>query len=98
MNQVKSGGTLLNQRFLPSVLEGEGGLEKMSRLIKTYFNLGGHHIQFNVVDTDTLRKAQENPDEYRGLLVRVAGYSDYFVDLDEHHQEEIIARTAQEGF
>lgn len=98
MNQIRSGGTLLNQRFLPSVLEGDGGLDKMSKLIKTYFNLGGHHIQFNVVDTDTLRKAQANPEEYRGLLVRVAGYSDYFVDLDEHHQEEIIARTAQEGF
>ncbi|TDY56109.1 formate C-acetyltransferase [Aminivibrio pyruvatiphilus] len=98
MNQVKSGGTLLNQRFLPSVLDGEGGLEKMARLVRTYFNLGGHHIQFNVVDTETLRKAQKNPDEYRGLLVRVAGYSDYFVDLDDHHQEEIIARTAQESF
>ena len=98
MNQIRSGGTLLNQRFLPSVLEGDGGLDKMSKLIKTYFNLGGHHIQFNEVDTDTLRKAQANPEEYRGLLVRVAGYSDYFVDLDEHHQEEIIARTAQEGF
>lgn len=98
MNQVKSGGTLLNQRFLPSVLDGDGGLEKMAGLIRTYFNLGGHHIQFNVVDTETLRKAQKNPDEYRGLLVRVAGYSDYFVDLDDHHQEEIIARTAQESF
>lgn len=98
MNQVKSGGTLLNQRFLPSVLDGDGGLEKMAGLIRTYFNLGGHHIQFNVVDTETLRKAQKNPDEYRGLLVRVAGYSDYFVDLDDHHQEEIIARTAQECF
>lgn len=98
MSQIKSGGTLLNQRFLPSILEGDEGLEKMTRLIRTYFNLGGHHIQFNVVDTRTLRKAQENPDEYRGLLVRVAGYSDYFVDLDEHHQEEIIARTAQDAF
>ena len=98
MNQIRSGGTLLNQKFLPSVLEGEEGLEKMSALIKTYFNLGGHHIQFNVVDTETLRMAQNNPDEYRSLLVRVAGYSDYFVDLDEHHQEEIIARTAQESF
>ncbi|GAB1426914.1 hypothetical protein MASR2M17_03400 [Aminivibrio sp.] len=98
MDQLKSGGTLLNQRFLPSVLAGEGGLEKMAQLIRTYFTLGGHHIQFNVVDTETLRKAQKNPDDYRGLLVRVAGYSDYFVDLDEHHQEEIIARTAQETF
>ena len=98
MDQVKSGGTLLNQRFLPSVLEGDTGLEKMAQLIRTYFKLGGHHIQFNVVDTETLRKAQKNPDEYRSLLVRVAGYSDYFVDLDEYHQEEIIARTAQEAF
>ncbi|MDI9370818.1 MAG: glycyl radical protein [Synergistaceae bacterium] len=98
MDQVKSGGTLLNQRFLPSVLEGDTGLEKMGQLIRTYFKLGGHHIQFNVVDTETLRKAQKNPDEYRSLLVRVAGYSDYFVDLDEYHQEEIIARTAQETF
>jgi len=98
MNQIQSGGTLLNQRFLPSVLKDDSGLTKMSKLVRTYFNLGGHHIQFNVVDTETLRKAQKCPDEYRGLLVRVAGYSDYFVDLDEHHQEEIIARTAQETF
>lgn len=98
MDQLKSGGTLLNQRFLPAVLAGDGGLDKMAKLIRTYFNLGGHHVQFNVVDTETLRKAQKSPEAYRGLLVRVAGYSDYFVDLDEHHQEEIIARTAQEGF
>ncbi|ACZ19667.1 Formate C-acetyltransferase [Thermanaerovibrio acidaminovorans DSM 6589] len=96
MDQVKSGGTLLNQRFLPSVLAGDEGLEKLCGLIRTYFRLGGHHIQFNVVDTKTLRDAQENPEAYRGLLVRVAGYSDYFVDLDRYHQEEIIARTAQE--
>lgn len=97
MDQLKSGGTLLNQRFLPSVLSGDSGLEKMGQLIRTYFKLGGHHIQFNVVDTETLRKAQKKPDEYRSLLVRVAGYSDYFVDLDQYHQEEIIARTAQEN-
>jgi formate C-acetyltransferase len=66
--------------------------------VRSYFRLGGHHIQFNVVDTETLRAAQKTPMEYRDLLVRVAGYSDYFVDLDIHHQEEIIARTAQEGF
>ena len=97
MDQLKSGGTLLNQRFLPSVLSGDSGLEKMGQLIRTYFKLGGHHIQFNVVDTETLRKAQKSPDEYRSLLVRVAGSSDYFVDLDQYHQEEIIARTAQEN-
>ncbi|MDR2780427.1 MAG: formate C-acetyltransferase/glycerol dehydratase family glycyl radical enzyme, partial [Synergistaceae bacterium] len=98
MDQVKSGGTLLNQRFLPSVLDGEKGLDGLVNLIRTYFKLGGHHIQFNVVDEATLREAQKNPREHRGLLVRVAGYSDYFVDLDDYHQEEIIARTAQEAF
>ena len=98
MDQVKSGGTLLNQRFLPSVLQDDAGLNGMAQLIRTYFRLNGHHIQFNVVDSDQLRRAQAVPDEYRDLLVRVAGYSDYFVDLDRDHQEEIIARTAQEGF
>ncbi|MDR1482342.1 MAG: glycyl radical protein [Synergistaceae bacterium] len=96
MDQVKSGGTLLNQRFLPSVLAGEEGLNGLVNLIRTYFKLGGHHIQFNVVDEETLRQAQKNPDQYRGLLVRVAGYSDYFVDMDDYHQEEVISRTAQE--
>jgi len=84
-------GKLLNQRFLPSVLDGEGGIDNFAHLIRTYFKLNGHHVQFNVVDTSTLRKAQATPDEYRDLLVRVAGYSDYFVDLDRDHQEEIIA-------
>jgi pyruvate formate-lyase/glycerol dehydratase family glycyl radical enzyme len=93
MDQVKSGGTLLNQRFLPGVLQGEDDIEKLCHLIRTYFNLNGHHIQFNIVDSETLRQAQQKPDEYRDLLVRVAGYSDYFVDLDRDHQEEIIART-----
>jgi formate C-acetyltransferase len=96
MDQVKSGGTLLNQRFLPSVLASDNDLKKLAGLIRTYFRLGGHHIQFNVVDTKTLRLAQQQPDDYRNLLVRVAGYSDYFVDLDEAHQEEIILRTEQE--
>jgi formate C-acetyltransferase len=98
MDQVKSGGTLLNQRFVPSVLAGEAGLQGMMSLVRTYFKLGGHHIQFNVVDEDTLRDAQKNPEQYKHLLVRVAGYSDYFVDLDTYHQEEIIARTAQGAF
>jgi formate C-acetyltransferase len=97
MDQLKSGGTLLNQRFLPSVLASEQDLDKLGGLIRTYFSLGGHHIQFNVVDTKTLRDAQSHPDDYRNLLVRVAGYSDYFVDLDREHQEEIISRTEQEG-
>jgi len=95
MDQVKSGGTLLNQRFLPQLLEGETNIEKLASLIRTYFRLGGHHIQFNVVDTQTLRAAQQRPEEYGDLLVRVAGYSDYFVDMGRDLQEEVIARTAQ---
>lgn len=97
IDQFKSGGTLLNQKFLPSVLAGDEGLAKMAALIRTYFRLDGHHIQFNVVDSETLRDAQKHPERYRDLLVRVAGYSDYFVDLDAYHQEEIIARTTQEN-
>lgn len=96
MDQVKSGGTLLNQRFLPGLLETEEDLDKLAFLIRSYFKMNGHHVQFNVVDTETLKRAQEKPDEYRDLLVRVAGYSDYFVDLDEHHQREIISRTTHE--
>jgi formate C-acetyltransferase len=98
MDQVKSGGTLLNQRFVPGVLQDEDGIEKLCHLIRTYFNLNGHHIQFNIVDSETLRRAQRKPGEYRDLLVRVAGYSDYFVDLDTDHQEEIIARTEHASF
>jgi len=96
MDQIKSGGTLFNQRFLPSVLKSEQDLDKLCSLVRIYFGLGGHHIQFNVVDTRTLKLAQEHPDDYRNLLVRVAGYSDYFVDLDKEHQEELISRTEQE--
>jgi formate C-acetyltransferase len=77
-------------------LAGEEGLNGLVNLVRAYFKLGGHHIQFNVVDEKTLRQAQKSPEQHRGLLVRVAGYSDYFVDLDDYHQEEIIARTAQE--
>ena len=73
-------------------------ISKLVHLIRTYFRLNGHHIQFNIVDTETLKKAQASPDDYRDLLVRVAGYSDYFVDLDEYHQQEIIERTEHESF
>jgi len=96
MDHERTGGTLLNMKFLPSVIAGEEGLEKMARLVRTYFRLGGHHMQFNVVDAATLRAAQEHPDEYRDLIVRVAGYSDYFSDIGADLQEEIITRTAQE--
>jgi formate C-acetyltransferase len=98
MDQVKSGGTLLNQRFLPDLLKDDVGIDKLCHLIRTYFNLNGHHIQFNIVDSVTLRRAQQTPDDYRDLLVRVAGYSDYFVDLDVDHQEEIISRTQHDSF
>jgi formate C-acetyltransferase len=98
MDQIKSGGTLLNQRFLSQVLAGDEGIEKLAQLIRTYFRMDGHHIQFNVVDTATLRDAQDNPEQYRDLLVRVAGYSDYFCDLGVDLQEEVISRTTQEGF
>jgi formate C-acetyltransferase len=83
-------------KFLPKVLEGDEGIEKLARLIRTYFRYDAHHVQFNVVDARTLRDAQENPEEYRDLIVRVAGYSDYFVDIGKDLQEEIISRTAQE--
>ena len=96
MDQVKSGGTLLNQRFLPGVLAGETGIAALAALVRGYFRLGGHHIQFNVVGSDTLRDAQQHPDQYRDLLVRVAGYSDYFVDIGKDLQDEIISRTAHE--
>ncbi len=98
MDQVRTGGTLLNQRFLPEVLDGEAGIEKLAGLVRGYFRMGGHHVQFNVVGTDTLRDAQAHPDQYRDLLVRVAGYSDYFVDVGRDLQEEIICRTAQAGW
>jgi formate C-acetyltransferase len=98
MDQVRSGGTLLNQRFMPGLLKGEAGIESLTALIRAYFRMGGHHIQFNVVGTDTLRDAQAHPERYRDLLVRVAGYSDYFVDIGRALQDEIISRTEQEDW
>jgi formate C-acetyltransferase len=93
MDHVRTGGTLLNQKFSPKILEGEKGLDALVALIRSYFRMGGHHIQFNVVDAATLREAQEHPEEHRDLIVRVAGYSDYFCDLGRSLQDEIIART-----
>ena len=95
LDHAKTGGTLLNQKFLPSLLEDEESIEKLLRLVRTYFRLDGHHIQFNVVDVKTLKDAQKNPEKYSDLIVRVAGYSDYFVDIGSELQEEIIARTVQ---
>jgi len=98
LDQVKSGGTLLNQRFLPSLLRREEDISKLASLIRSYFALGGHHIQFNIVDTETLYAAQKCPEDYRDLLVRVAGYSDYFNDMNADLQADVIARTEQETF
>ncbi|MGB3904721.1 MAG: trans-4-hydroxy-L-proline dehydratase [Anaerolineae bacterium] len=93
MDHARTGGTLLNQKFTPQLLQDEAGLEKLVHLIRTYFKLDGHHVQFNVVDAATLRAAQEHPEQYRDLIVRVAGYSDYFCDLSATLQDEIISRT-----
>ena len=83
----------MNQKFSPQILESDEDLDKLMYLIRSYFKIGGHHIQFNVVSADTLRKAQRNPEKYRNLIVRVAGYSDYFVNLGVDLQNEIIKRT-----
>ena len=93
LDQTKSGGTLLNVRFTPQLFRRDEDVKKCASLIRTYFKFGGHHIQFNIVDTETLLDAQKHPDNYRDLLVRVAGYSDYFNDMTEQLQNEIIART-----
>ena len=96
MDHKRTGGTLLNQKFTPQVLQDEEGLDALVQLVRTYFKLDGHHIQFNVVDASTLRDAQVKPEQYRDLIVRVAGYSDYFCDLSQELQDEIIARTAHD--
>ena len=98
IDHVKSGGTLLNQRFLPSLLKRDEDLMKLGSLVRSYFALGGHHIQFNIVDTATLHAAQENPEDYKDLLVRMAGYSDYFNDMNADLQQEVIDRTENESF
>lgn len=93
MDQARTGGTLLNQKFAPDALQTAADLERLAAIVRTYFALGGHHIQFNVVTADTLRAAQAHPERHRDLIVRVAGYSDYFCDLTRALQDEIIART-----
>lgn len=95
MDHVRTGGTLLNQKFTPSLLAGDEGLEHVKDLVRAYFKMGGHHIQFNVVDKQTLIDAQNKPEEYKDLIVRVAGYSDYFCNLNKVLQDEIIERTEQ---
>ena len=96
MDHCSTGGTLLNQKFTPAALAGEKGIDDLAALIRSYFAMDGHHIQFNVIDKETLLDAQRRPDEYKELIVRVAGYSDYFRNLDEKLQGEIIERTEQD--
>ena len=93
IDHLRTGGTLLNQKFTPSFLENEVGIEQVKNLVRTYFKLDGHHIQFNVVTADALRKAKNDPEAHRDLIVRVAGYSDYFIELTDELQDEIIRRT-----
>lgn len=95
MDHLATGGTLLNQKFTPSVVEGDTGLEHMANLVRAYFNMDGHHIQFNVIDREVLLDAQKHPENYKDLIVRVAGYSDHFHNLSKALQDEIIGRTEQ---
>jgi formate C-acetyltransferase len=97
MDHLKAGGTLLNLKFAPGLIATEDGLDKWAHLVRSYFKLDGHHVQFNVVQAETLRQAQAHPDDHRDLIVRVAGYSDYFCDLSRELQEEIITRTEHQA-
>jgi len=98
IDHLRTGGTLLNQKFTPQLLADQQGIRALAALIRTYFAMDGHHVQFNVVTADTLRRAQKEPEKYRDLIVRVAGYSDYFVDLSTELQNEIIRRTEHSAF
>lgn len=97
IDHVRTGGTLLNQKFSPDFFENDASIGKLTALIRGYFKMDGHHIQFNVVSADTLRDAQKHPELYRDLIVRVAGYSDYFNDLGVDLQNEIINRTEHQS-
>ena len=98
MDHIRTGGTLLNQKFTPQLIADDEGLADLGHLVRSYFRMDGHHIQFNVVTADTLREAQKHPEKYRDLIVRVAGYSDYFVDCGTELQEEIIKRTEHQEY
>lgn len=94
----KTGGALLNMRLTPDLVEGEENIKKLAQLLRVFFRMGGHHVQFNVVTTELLREAQKRPQDFQDLMVRVAGYSDYFVNLPKGLQDEIIARTEHKEF
>ena len=98
LDHARTGGTLLNLKFSPTLLEDARGLDRLAHLVRGYFALSGHHLQFNVITAETLREAQANPEQHRDLIVRVAGYSDYFCDLTRPLQDEIIARTEHRSF
>ena len=93
IDHLRTGGTLLNQKFSPKFFSSKSGINNIAHLIRSYFKMGGHHIQFNVVSANTLRAAQKDPIQYHNLIVRVAGYSDYYLNLGKDLQEEIIRRT-----
>ncbi len=93
LDHARCNGTLFNMKFNPQCLRTDEDMQKLSDLIRGYFDLGGFHIQLNIIDRETLREAQKFPENYRNLIVRVAGYSDYFVLLSRDIQEEIISRT-----
>ena len=82
-------------KFNPHVLDGDG-IDKLVHLIRSYFKLDGHHIQFNVIGAETLRKAQQSPEKYRDLIVRVAGYSDYFVDIGQDTMRMRMIKSEEE--
>ena len=95
---IASNGTLFNQKFHPSALAGEDGLRKFASYIRTFFDEKGMHMQFNVVNRETLLDAQKHPENYKTLVVRVAGYSALFTTLSKSLQDDIIKRTEQGGF
>jgi len=95
---IASNGTLFNMKFHPSALEGTSGLESFVALIRGYFDQKGMHMQFNVVSRETLIDAQKHPENYKNLIVRVAGYSALFTTLSKSLQDDIIERTEQKGF
>ncbi|NQT89423.1 formate C-acetyltransferase/glycerol dehydratase family glycyl radical enzyme, partial [bacterium] len=97
IDHARTGGTLLNMKLNPQLLEGDG-LDRLADLVRAYFSLDGHHIQFNILTAETLRQAKADPESHRNLIVRVAGYSDYFVDIGDDLQNEIISRTEHEAF
>ena len=94
-HEVASNGTLYNQKFLPSAVAGDQGLMNFASVIRSYFDKKGMHVQFNVVDKETLLDAQAHPENYKDLVVRVAGYSAMFTELAKEVQDDIISRTEQ---